>query len=144
MCPSTIFGLAGSVVGVVLSMFGTLTAVGWWVWWLSCLFGGESGYCFLVFGHCGDWCAPGWDEADPGVKPVHVATPGRPLWVIIIDPVVVGAQEGQVLDVGVAAGLPGDEVMDLAVISGLVTAWSRTRVEFSMQGKALFEVCSTL
>ena len=101
-----------------------LAAVGWFLWWLSCLFGGESGYCFLVFRHCGDWCAPGWDEADPGVKPVHVATPGRPLWVIIIDPVVVGAQEGQVLDVGVASRLPGDEVMDLAVVCRLVTAWS--------------------
>ena len=88
------------------------------------MFGVESGYCFLVFRHCGNWCAPGRDEADPGVKPVHVATPGRPLWVIIIYPVVVGAQEGQVLNVGVAACLPGDEVMDLAVICRLIAAWS--------------------
>ena len=121
-----------------------LAAVGWWIWWLSCLFGGESCDGFLVFGHCGYWCAPGWDEADPGVEPVHVAASGRPLRVIIVNTVVVGAQEGQVLDVGVAACLPGDEVMDLAVISGLITAWSCTRVEFSVQGEALFEVCSTL
>ena len=54
----------------------------------------------------------------------------------------VGAQEGQVLNVGVAACLPGDEVMDLAVISWLITPRSRTGVEFGVQGKALVEACS--
>ena len=121
-----------------------LTTVGWFLWWLFCLFGVESGYCFLVFGHCGDWCSPGWDEADPGVKPVHVAASGRSLWVIIIYSVVVGAQERQVFNVGVAACLPGHQMMDLAVVCRLIAAWSRTGVEFSVQGKALFEVCSTL
>ena len=80
-----------------LFVFGgrVLAAVGWWVRWLGwrcgCFFGGESGDCFLVFRHRGDWCTPGWDERHACVEPVHVAAPGRPLWVIIIDPVVVGA-----------------------------------------------------
>ena len=121
-----------------------LAAVGWRVWWLSCcLFGVESGECFLVFRHCRDWGAPGWDEADSGVESVHVAAPGRPLWVIVVNTVVVGAQKRQVLDVGKAARLPRHQMMDLAVISWLITAGPGAGVEFSMQGKPLFEVCPT-
>lgn len=55
----------------------------WWlrlaaVGWLSCVFGVESGECFLVFGHRRDWGSPGRDEAHAGVEAVHVATSGRP------------------------------------------------------------------
>ena len=55
-----------------------LAAVGWFLWWLSCLFGVESGEGFVVFRHCGYRCTPGWDEADSGVESVHVAAAGRP------------------------------------------------------------------
>ena len=102
-----------------------LAAVGWWVWWLGCfLFGVESGYCFLVFRHCGNRCTPGWDEANAGIQSVHVAAAGRPLWVIVVNAVVVGTQEGQVLDVGKATSLPRDQMMDVAVVGWFIAAWS--------------------
>ena len=134
MCPRTFPRLAGggAVAGSEPFPFsrccvwwlGVLAAVGWFLWWLSCLFGVESGECFLVFRHCGYRCTPGWDEANPGVKSVHVATAGRPVWVIVVNTVVVGTQKRQVFNVGKATCLPGDEVVDLAVIGWLIAAWS--------------------
>ena len=92
---------------------GVLAAVGWFLWCCGlCLFGGESCYCFLVFRHCGNRGAPGWDEGHSGVEAVHVAASGRPLWVIVVNTVVVGAQEGQVFNVGVATCLPRHQMMD--------------------------------
>ena len=78
----------------------------------------------MVFRHCGNWGTPGWDEANPGVKSVHVATAGRPVWVIVVNTVVVRTQEGEVFNVGKATCLPGDEVVDLAVIGWFIAAWS--------------------
>ena len=97
---------------------------------LSCLFGGESGCGFLVFGHGGNWCAPGRDVAHPGIQPEHVTPACGAFGVIVVNAVVVGAQEGEVSEVGESSGLPGDEVVDLAVISWFVAAWSGTGLEF--------------
>ena len=51
-----------------------------------------------------------------------VASSGGSFWVVVVDAVVVGAQEGQVVDVGVSAGLPGDDVVDVAVVGWFVAA----------------------
>ena len=95
------------------------------------MFGVESGYGLLVFGCGGDRQSPGWDVADAGVESEDVASAGGSFWVIVVDAVVVGAQEGQVLDVGVAAGLPGDDVVDVAVVSWFVAAGSGAGLGFS-------------
>ena len=84
------------------------------------MFGGESGDGFLVFGHGGNWHTPGRDVAHPSIQPEHVTPACGAFRVIVVNAVVVGAQEGQVLDVGVASCLPGDEVVDFAVISWFV------------------------
>ena len=76
----------------------------------------------MVFGHGGNWYTPGWDVADAAGESEDVASSGGPRWVIIVNTVVVGAQEGQVLDVGVPTCLPGDDVVNLAVIGWFVTA----------------------
>ena len=102
----------------------------WW-WLFCCFFGGESGYGLLVFGCGGDRQSPGWDVADAGVESEDVASSGGPRWVIIINAVVVGTEEGQVVDVGVSAGLPGDDVVDVAVVGWFVTAGSGAGLGFS-------------
>ena len=86
------------------------------------MFGGESGHRLLVFGCGGNGQSPGWDVADAAGDAEDVASAGGPLWVIIVNSVVVGTQEGQVLDVGVTTCLPGDDVVNLAVIGGFVAA----------------------
>ena len=86
------------------------------------MFGVESGYRLLVFGCGGNGQSPGRDVADAAGESEDVASSGGPFRVIIVDAVVVGAQEGQVLDVGVPTCLPGDDVVNLAVIGWFVTA----------------------
>ena len=105
---------------------------------LSCLFGGESCYRFLVFGHGGNWHTPGRDVAHPSIQPEHVTTPSGAFRVIIVNAVVVGAQEGEVFEVSKTSCLPGDEVVDFAVISWFVAAGPRAGLEFSCQADALF------
>ena len=83
---------------------------------------GESGDRLLVFGCVGNGKAPGRNVADAAGDSEDVASSGGPRWVIVVNTVVVGTQEGQILDVGVATGLPGDDVVNLAVVSGFVTA----------------------
>ena len=142
MSPPAWLCLTGSFIGSAFvagyrrfSVSGgwVLAAVGWFLWWcgrdccgdLSCGFlCFESCECFLVFRHCGNRGTPGWDEANPGIKAVHVAAPGRPLRVIVVDAVVVGAQESQVFNVGVATCLPRDEMVYLAVIGWFIAAGS--------------------
>ncbi len=146
MCPLTVVWLAGFIVAAWVRSFsshplGGVAAcrrlactrrVGWlacsWRWggWLacglSCLFGGESGCGFLVFGHGGNWHTPGRDVAHPGIQSEHVAAPGGSFGVIVVNTVVVGAQEGEVFKVGKTSCLPGDEVVDFAVISWFIAA----------------------
>ena len=95
------------------------------------LFGGESGEGFLVFGHGGYRRTPGRDVAHPGIEPEHVTTPGGAFGVIVVNTVVVGAQKGEVFKVGKTSGLPGDEVVDFAVVSWFVAAGPRAGLGFS-------------
>ena len=67
-----------------------------------------------------------------------VAASGGSLWVIVVNTVVVRTQEGQVLDVGVATCLPGDDVVDLAVVGWFVAAGPCAGLGFSTEGEALF------
>ena len=69
-----------------------------------------------------------------------IAPAGGSQWVIVVNTVVVRTQEGQVLDVGVTACLPGDDVVDLAVVSGFITPWPCAGLGFSTEGEALFPV----
>ena len=109
-------------------------------WWWFCFLGGESGHRLLVFGCGGNGQAPGWDVGDTASDSEDVASSGGFVGVVVVDAVVVGAQEGQVLDVGETACLPGDDVVDLAVIGRLVAARPGTRLGFGAQGEALFPV----
>ena len=155
MCPLTVVWLAGFGAGAWFGVsalalpnrerLACTRRVGWlpcswrWVGWLTCvLFGGESGDGFLVFGCGGYRCTPGWDVAHPGVQPEHVAPACGAFGVIVVNAVVVGAEEGEVFEVGKTSCLPGDEVVDFAVISGFVAAGPRAGLEFSCQADALF------
>ena len=130
-CPLTVVWLAG--VGVWCGWLAR-------TWWWFCFLGGESGHRLVVFGCGGNGQAPGWDVGDASGDSEDVSASGGSLWVIVVNTVVIGAQECQVLDVGVTACLPGDDVVDLAVISGFVTAGPRAGLGFSAQGEALFPV----
>ena len=76
----------------------------------------------MVFGCGGNRHAPGRDVADAAGHSEYVASSGGFRRVVVVNTVVVRTQEGQVLDVGKPACLPGDDVVDLAVVSRLVTA----------------------
>ena len=136
MCPLTVVWFAGfSVAARACGRLACARRVGWLP---CCLFGGESGCGFLVFGHGGNRYTPGRDVAHPGIQPEHVTTPGGSFRVIVVNAVVVGAQEGEVFNVGESSCLPGDEVVDLAVVRRLVTPWSGTGLGFGAQADALF------
>ena len=69
---------------------------------------------------------PGRDVGYVAANSKHVASTGGLFRVIIINPVVIGTQHGQIRRIGGTSCFPRDEVMHLGIVSRLVASFPGT------------------